>query len=286
MMQQFRFLQVVRPSRIFWIVTLVAMVLILLFLPRSPLPWLDETFFASTSLAVARGGPPIPTVLGAFPHTGRIDLLYGPLGFFSRFTGCEALRTVNHELEAVGFFGAVGAVFSASWVSRCLDRSAAATAASAMMVALSQGIGCASYHWKARHDHAHARNSLPDLHAACNASPGVKALRISLRRARRYSLRFCGAQHPRAFPFVLGLFVAIALELLLTRTRELITRGLIIAAAALLPVWGWTLSRGTNPIGWLRFIAEVSRGDRISVSPILHGSWHFFDEPLVPLLRD
>jgi len=61
------FLQVVRPSRIFWIVTLVAMVLILLFLPRSPLPWLDETFFASTSLAVARGGPPIPTVLGAFP---------------------------------------------------------------------------------------------------------------------------------------------------------------------------------------------------------------------------
>ena len=284
MMQQFRFLQVVRPSRIFWIVTLVAMVLILLFLPRSPLPWLDETFFASTSLAVARGGPPIPTVLGAFPHTGRIDLLYGPLVFFLGSLDVRLFGLSITSWRLLGFFGAVGAVFSASWVSRCLDRSAAATAASAMMVALSQGIGARAT--TGRLDTITLTLEILSLICTLHAMRVQESRRSGFLYAALAGIlcAFAALSTPRAFPFVLGLFVAIALELLLTRTWELITRGLIIAAAALLPVWGWTLSRGTNPIGWLRFIAEVSRGDRISVSPILHGSWHFFDEPLVPLL--
>lgn len=262
----------------------MAMVLILLFLPRSPLPWLDETFFASTSLAVARGGPPIPTVLGAFPHTGRVDLFYGPLVFFLGSVDVRLFGLSITSWRLLGFFGAVGAVFLASWVSRCLDRSSAAMAASAMMVALSQGIGARAT--TGRLDTITI--TLEILSLICT----LHAMRVqeSRRSAFLYSAlagilcALAALSTPRAFPFVLGLFVAVALELLLTRTRELIARGLIIAAAALLPVWGWTSSRGTNPIGWLRFIAEVSRGDRISVSPILYGSWHFFDEPLVPLL--
>jgi 4-amino-4-deoxy-L-arabinose transferase-like glycosyltransferase len=289
MMQQFRFLQVLRPSRIFWIVTLVAMVVIFMFLPRSPLPWLDETFFASTSLAVARGGPPIPTVLGAFPHTGRVDLFYGPLVFFLGSLEVRLFGLSITSWRLLGFFGAVGAVFSAAWVSRCLDRSSAAMAASAMMVALSQGMGARAT--SGRLDTITL--TLEILSLICT----LRAMRFQesrIQESRRSAFLYAALagilcalaalSTPRAFPFVLGLFVAIALELLLTRTRELIIRGLIIAAAALVPVWGWTLSRGTNPIGWLRYIAEVSRGDKISVSPILHGSWHFFDEPLVPLL--
>jgi hypothetical protein len=89
---------------------------------------------------------------------------------------------------------------------------------------------------------------------------------------------------PRAFPFALGLFVAIALEIVWTRTWGLATRALIIGAGALLPVWVWTASQGTNPVGWLRFIVAASRGDKVSVSPLLHGSWLLFDEPLIPLL--
>jgi len=64
----------------------------------------------------------------------------------------------------------------------------------------------------------------------------------------------CGAQHPKSFSLRAGTLRAIALELLLTRTWELITRGMIIARRLRSSqVWGWTLSRGTNPIGWLRF---------------------------------
>ena len=89
---------------------------------------------------------------------------------------------------------------------------------------------------------------------------------------------------PRAFPFVLGIFAAIGLELALVRTRDLLVRGLTIGVGALLPVWGWTLSQGRSPLGWFRFILDASRGDKVSVSPMLHGSWHLLDEPLIPLL--
>jgi len=120
-----RFLQVVRPSRIFW--------------DRHPWwPWFLFFYFslevhslaglklsfASTSLAVARGRAADTHCFRRFsPYWPHRSSLWSA-GFFSRFTGCEALRTVNHELEAVGILRAVGAVFSASWVSRCLDRSA------------------------------------------------------------------------------------------------------------------------------------------------------------------
>ena len=98
---------------------------------------------------------------------------------------------------------------------------------------------------------------------------------------------FCGLaalSTPRAFPFILGFFVALGLESVSAKAPESAARGLIIGTITLLPVWAWTLSRGISPIGWLRLIATLSRGDKLSVSPILHGSWHFFDEPLVPLV--
>ncbi|MGB0014042.1 MAG: hypothetical protein WBQ03_20760 [Candidatus Sulfotelmatobacter sp.] len=78
-MTQPRSLQFLPLAKIFWLIAVLALGSILLLLPRSPLPWLDEILFASTSLSIVRGGPPVPTVLAAFPHTLRIDLFYGPL---------------------------------------------------------------------------------------------------------------------------------------------------------------------------------------------------------------
>lgn len=284
MMQHFRSLRTIQPSRIFWLVALVAMALTFLILPRSPLPWLDEIFFASTSLAVARGGPPVATVLGAFPHTARADLFYGPLVFFLGSIDVRLFGLSAVSWRLLGFMGALGAVFSAALVCRQLDRSAAAIAASAMMVALSQGMG-------ARATSGRLDTITITLELLCLACTlGAMELSLSIRLALIYAMLagiLCGLAAlttPRAFPFVLGLFVAIGCELAMARRWEVLERCLIIGAAALVPVWGWTFSQGTNPIGWLRFIAGASRGDKISVSPMLLGSWHFFDEPLVPLL--
>lgn len=233
---------------------------------------------------MVRGGPPVPTVLAAFPHTLRIDLFYGPLVCFLGSLDVRLLGLSATSWRLLGFLGAVGAVFAASWVSRCLDRSPAVMAAAAMLVTLSQGMGARAT--SGRLDTVTVALELLSL--ACT----LCAMRVQdLKRFRfiyaALAGSFCGLaalSTPRAFPFALGLFAALGLELVLSRKRDLVAPGLIIASTALLPVWAWTLSRGMSPIAWLHFIAVLSRGDKLSVSPMLHGSWHFFDEPLVPLV--
>lgn len=279
-----RSLQLLPLATIFWIIALLALGSILLLLPRSPLPWLDEIFYASAALAVAQGGPPIPTIMAAFPHTIRLDLLYGPMIPFLGSLDVRLLGLSATSWRLLGFVGGVGAVFSAAWVSRRLDRSPTAMAAAAMIVALSQGMGARAT--SGRLDTVTITLELLSL--ACTL--GAMRSRESRRAGCVYSALaglFCGfaaLSTPRAFPFVLGLFLALGLELVLDPSWEITVRSLIIGAVALAPVWAWTSSQGLNPIGWLRVIASASKGDKINVSPILHGSWHLFSGPLVPLL--
>ena len=61
-------------------------------------------------------------------------------GFCCRVTGPKTLWTSGNQF-GFGVSGISSAVFSAAWVSRCLDPSTTAVAASAMLVALSQGMG-------------------------------------------------------------------------------------------------------------------------------------------------
>jgi hypothetical protein len=284
MMQDLRALQIKRPSRIFWLIAVGALVSILLLLPRSPLPWLDEIFYASASLAIVRGGKAVPTIMGAFPHTLRLDLLYGPLISFLGSVDIRFLGLSATSWRLLGFSGAVGAVFSSAWVSRSLDRSPTAIAAAAMLVALSQGMGARAT--SGRLDTITITLELMSLASTLAAMRVEEPRRLPFVYAA-FGGFFCGLaalSTPRAFPFVLGLFVALGFEFALARKQTLVTRGLIVGAGALLPVWGWTFVQGMNPITWLRFVATASRGDKINVSPMLEGSWHLFSGPLVPLL--
>lgn len=159
-----------------------------------------------------------------------------------------------------------------------------ATSASAMFVALSQGMGA-----RAKSGRFDAVTVVLEL--LCPACT-LGAMRDRESRFFRFAMAvlaglLCAAARlstPRSFPFVLGLFVAVGVELGLARSWELTGRGLTIGAAALLPVWGWTFSQGMTPLSWFRFILTASQGDKVSVSPMLHGSWHLLDEPLIPLL--
>ena len=284
MKEYLRSLPVMWLSRIFWLVAAVALLLLLLILPRSPLPWWDEIFYASAALAAARGGPAVPIVMGAFPHTIRIDLLYGPMISFLGPLEIRLFGLSPTSWRLLGFEGALGAVLSASWVSRRLDRSAVATAAAAMLVALSQGMGARAT--SGRLDTITIMLELLSLACTLSALQAQESRRVAFAYAAVAGI-FCGLaalSTPRSFPFILGLVLATGLELALAGKWELAARGLIIAAGALLPVWGWTFSQGLTPIGWLRVIAAASQGDKLNVSPLLHGTWHFFDEPLVPVL--
>jgi 4-amino-4-deoxy-L-arabinose transferase-like glycosyltransferase len=284
MKQRLRSLPFIWLARIFWLVTAVALLLLLLILPRSPLPWLDEIFYASAALAVVRGGPPVPTVLAAFPHTLRLDLLYGPMISFLGSLEVKFFGLSATSWRMLGFAGGVGTVFSAAWVSRRLDRSPVAVAAAAMMVALSQGMGARAT--SGRFDTITTTLELLSLACVLVAMRAQELRRSGFVYAALAGI-FCGLaalSTPRSFPFILGLSVAMGLELALVRKWELVVRAVTAGVAALVTVGGWTFSLGMSPIGWLRFVAAASQGDKINVSPILHGTWHLLDGPLVPLL--
>lgn len=265
-------------------ITAVALLLLLLILPRSPLPWWDEIFYASAALAAARGGPPVATVMGAFPHTIRIDLLYGPMISFLGSHEIKLFGLSPTSWRLLGFEGAIGTVFSAAWMSRKLDRSRVATAAAAMLVALSQGMGARAT--SGRLDTITITLELLSLVCTLCVMRGQVSSHTAFVYAAGAGV-FCGLaalSTPRSFPFLLGLFVAMGVEVVLAGKWELAVRVLTIGGVALIPVWGWTLSQGMSPIGWLRAVAAASQGDKLNVSPLLHGTWHFFDEPFVPVL--
>ncbi len=273
-----------RLSKILWLFTAVALLLLLVMLPRSPLPWWDEIFYASAALAAARGGPPVATVMGAFPHTIRIDLLYGPMMSFLGSLEIRLFGLSPTSWRLLGFEGAVGTVFSAAWVSRRLDRSAIVPAATAVLVALSQGMGARAT--SGRFDTVTIALELLSLGCTLVAI-GVQVSRRSAFFYAALAGIFCGLaalSTPRSFPFLLGLFVAMGVEIAFAKKWELAPRCMTIGAVALVPVWGWTATQGMSPVGWLGLIAAASRGDKLNVSPLLHGTWHFFDEPLIPLL--
>lgn len=107
-----------------------------------------------------------------------------------------------------------------------------ATSASAMFVALSQGMGA-----RAKSGRFDAVTVVLEL--LCPACT-LGAMRDRESRFFRFAMAvlaglLCAAARlstPRSFPFVLGLFVAVGVELGLARSWELTGRGLTIGAAA------------------------------------------------------
>jgi hypothetical protein len=226
--------QIVRLSIVFWLVTFALLILFLLMLPRDPLPWLDETLFASASLSVLRGGPAVPTIMGAFPHTGRFDLLYGPLLFMIGTLDLKWFGLSLTRWRFLGFAGVVTTVFSAAWLSRSLEqarnqyprdqspehRPSLVPAASAMFVALSQGVGARA-----------TCGRLDTITVTLELLTLAWALRAVRTKPPRWRALFdatatgllCGVSAlttPRAFPFLLGLGVALWVEIVLVKTMS------------------------------------------------------------------
>lgn len=267
-------------AKSFWLIAFLGLVAILLYLPRSPLPWFDEFYFASAALGVVRGGRAVPTTFAAFPHVGRLDLLYGPV---IPFLGSWQIRLFGLSAASwrlLGFGGAVGCVLSAAWVGRRLDRSPAAAAAIAMIVSLSQGMGQRAA--SGRLDAITVTLELLSLGCILTAMQAITTRSSALfALLAGLSSSLAALSTPRSFPFVLGLSAALVLELALARNSRSLQLGAIFAVSAFLPILAWTFSEGMTPLGWLRLIASGSQGDQINVSPLLHGSWQLFSGPFV-----
>src|SRR5579864_6665113 len=128
-------------SSFLWALAILGLLLLLMVLSRSPLPWYDEVLMQSTALSIARGKAAVPSVLGAFPTVRSFGLFFGPVGIALGVADVKLFGVSVVGLRLLGWFGALGVILVSAWVTRRLTSSPIAAAAAAALAAFSQGVG-------------------------------------------------------------------------------------------------------------------------------------------------
>ena len=269
-------------SSFLWALAILGLLLLLMVLPRSPLPWYDEVLMQSTALSIARGKAAVPSVLGAFPTVRSFGLFFGPVGIALGVADVKLFGVSVVGWRMLGWFGALGVILVSAWVTRRLTSSPIAAAAAAALAAFSQGVGARAT--SGRLDTITVTLELASLGCAIASLQSANA-----RTARLFAVLcglFCGLailSTPRSFPFALGLVLALGVEVLanINQARRLALDAIVAGAVVVGLIVIWSLLEKTSPVGWLRFILASSHGDAINVSPLLGGQWHLLDGPLI-----
>ena len=256
----------------FWLnisAVITALLLALVELPRTPLPWGDEMLLVSTAAAIRDGNPGIPSVLNAFPHTGHVDLFEGSVPFW---VGAASLKIFGLSLwswRSICWFFGVALVFASAWTVLLLGAPKTHAALASALVTFSPALGSSL-----------TSGRLDTLTVACEMLAVCLLIsKPSLTRSLFAGLLLGAASlsTPRAQPFMVSLF-AVALAYAILQRNMLFLRGLVFSGAtAALCVCAWTLYVGLNPWSWLRLVLAVSSGDKTNSSPMLGGSWGGFD---------
>jgi 4-amino-4-deoxy-L-arabinose transferase-like glycosyltransferase len=243
---------------------LLAVVLSLVQIERTPLPWGDEFLFASTAEAIASGHPGVPAVLGRFPGVRRFDTFYGSVPFW---VGAASFRVFGISIWSWRllwwFFGVLIAV-AAGYLTWILSGSRTRASLSMALVALSPAIGSRLSSGRV--------DSLPvalELLALClleGKRPAGKSIFAG------FLLGAAALSTPRSGPFLAAIFVALVVSRFLG-DRDSVGGYLPALGICLLLVTAWTTYVGLTPWSWLQSIARASSGDRTNSSPMLGGAW-------------
>jgi hypothetical protein len=240
-------------------------------LDRTPIPWIDEVLWASTSLSVINGQAAKPSVLDAFPGTGRFDLFYGPVGIYlgARWMNFAGVSAWNWRM--LSFAGGVSIIVLTAMLVRAVGGSHFSAATAACLVGFSTSLG--SRINSGRLDTLSIAFELAALLLL------VVAMQQQPLRGRLCSLLAGGGiaaaalSTPRTLTFCLALVVGAAALFVLGFRKRLLDSFLPAAIVCGVAIWLWTHYQGMSPIAWLQYLGHVSRGDRGNVSPVLGGSW-------------
>jgi hypothetical protein len=251
--------------------TIAGMMPLFMALDRTPIPWIDEVLWASTSLSVMNGQEAKPSVLDAFPGTGRFDLFYGPVGIYLGAWWMKIAGVSAWNWRMLSFGGGVSIVVMTALLARAVGGSHVLATTAACLVGFSTSMGSSLN--SGRLDTVSIAFELAALLLL------VLAMQQPLSRGWLYSgaagiaMAAAALSTPRALTFCLGL-VAGALALLILGFRKKVLDSFLPAAIVTgAAVWLWTHYLGLSPITWLQYLGRVSKGDRGNVSPILGGSW-------------
>lgn len=273
-------LDTAHQHRWFWIsaaVTAVTLVMALVELPRTPLPWFDEILLVSAARSATMSHPAVPSVLSSFPHTMRSDLFYGPVSFW---IGSASLKLFGLSLwswRLLGWLAGVVVVLESAWLILRLTGSKGHAAMGALLVSVSPAMG--SGMTSGRTD---TITLASELFAVCLLFAEDSAVKSALA-----GLAFAAAilSTPRAHPMAVCFFSVLICYAAIRKDTSRLRNLCVAASTALLSVVAWTFFAGLNPVSWYRMLLRASSGDKTNASPLLGGSWgHFSLEPLTLIL--
>jgi len=256
-----------------FVITLTIAGLLPLFiaLDRTPIPWIDEVLWASTSVSVISGHPATPSVLGGFPRTGRFDLFYGPVGIQIGAIWMKFLGISAWNWRMLSFVGGVSVIALAAVLVSTLGGSHLLAATAACLVAFSTPMG------------GSINSGRLDTLTVAFELAALILLVLSLQRQRwhAYFYSACAGvaiasaalSTPRAFTFCLGLAIGAIALICLGWRKQVVEAFLPAAVISTAAFCLWIYSQQLSPLAWLHYMASATKGDSGNISPLLGGSW-------------
>jgi hypothetical protein len=251
--------------------TVAGVLPLLIALDRTPIPWIDEVLWASTSLSLINGQAAKPSVLDAFPDTGRFDLFYGPVGIYLGAWWMNLAGVSEWNWRMLSFVGGASILVLTATLVCAIGGGHFWAATAACLVGFSSSLGSSIN--SGRLDTLSIAFELAALLLL------VVAMQQQPLHGGLYSLLAGGGiaaavlSTPRALTFCLGLLVGVAALFVLGFRQRLLASFLPAAIVCSVAIWIWTHYQGMSPIAWLRYLGHVSTGDHSNVSPVLGGSW-------------
>ena len=253
------------------ILTIIGVLPLFIALDRTPIPWIDEVLWASTSLSVINGHEGKPSVLDAFPDTGRFDLFYGPVGFYLGAFWMKISGVSAWNWRLLSFAGGISIIMLSALIVRALGGSNVLAATGACVVGFSTSLGSSIN--SGRLDTFTIALELAALYLLLRSMQRRGRDRCSYSVLAGAGIAAAALSTPRALPFCAGLAVG-AIALLCHRSQRQVFGAFFPAAiVSSTAVCLWQYSQGLSIVGWLKYLALVAKGDSSNISPVLGGSW-------------
>jgi len=262
------------------LLTMISLLPLLVALDRTPLPWIDEVLWASTSISVMNGHSATPAVLQAFHNTGRFDLFYGPVAIRLGVAWLKLLGVSMWKWRLLCFTGGLFVIVLAGTLVNALGGSRFLTVTAICLVAFSTPMGSA------------INSGRLDTIAVALQLCGLTCLVLSVQRkgfarcvlsiAAGVAIAAALLSTPRSLTFCMGLACGGVGLLYFIGLKDCLQALLPATTVAITATSVWTCTEDLSPWRWLRLVSRASVGDPDNVSPLLGGDWGFKEAFFLP----
>ena len=237
--------------------------------------WEDELYVLSTAWSMLHGGPPNQSALAIYPHSHSVVQFYGPVSFRVAAALLRIFGLKTWPWRALCFpFGISFIVLSSASLLRLAGVREWTLLAGASAVTVSSAY-CTSL--PGRWDPMTVALILGGMALLFYAGDGPWGRLLWQSPAAGILFGLAVGSTPRALPPLAAVGCGVAALALIQADK----RACILIAGAVASVFALATDAvllaplGMTPWSWLRFVRQVSMGDKVNSSPLRGGQWGF-----------